>query len=544
MSGLVTGLVPLLPGNAGSVRPRSPDHDVGPGGSFAETLAGALTRPDPEGLADSSPPTEPATSESRRPEEGQPPAGSGEPERAAPQAGKEKAPTADRGPEERHSHPEEARAPDEEPRQREAAGQPPAVKGQMPQPGALGPAGTGFVAAALGAAAVSGGAAGAEPQVPAGSAAANLRPGADVPGVGVAAGLTPAVAGHGAAGEQGSSLPAGPAPVQVVGGTEGPVSSLPGAPQTAGTTGGAGEAKENGTSGQSSGAAAFQAMLRQLLRPGQTGPAGGASGGQSGSSGGTAATPGDGAAAAATGSPVGQAAGEASQSPPTGAPAVAPAIAVEATTHPTQPGSSEAPTLEQGAVAEGGLGPELPTGSQSPALIPGAEGSAGAAELPRNPGTAQHPSGLSAAEWRQEIQEQVARALAEARLRAARDGQSEMRIRLEPPELGEISLKLTLRDGQIHGQILAGRPEVRAVLESQKAELWTRLEQQGLQVAGFDVGLAGDSEAGQQSRAEWGRSRPQRRGGLSEEPVPAPLAEPVQRPYGAWRPVSRLDFRA
>nr|PZN41976.1 MAG: hypothetical protein DIU70_05830 [Bacillota bacterium] len=146
------------------------------------------------------------------------------------------------------------------------------------------------------------------------------------------------------------------------------------------------------------------------------------------------------------------------------------------------------------------------------------------------------------------LAEQVARAMERARLRVRPDGETQVRIRLEPPELGAIHLRLTLRDGQIHGQILAGRPEVRDALEAQKAELWSRLQEQGIQVGGFDVGLAGDWGAPRHGEARPGRRSGHRgalAGGEGFLPGLAPAAageEAVHWPGG--RGSRRIDFRA
>ncbi|MCG0237973.1 MAG: flagellar hook-length control protein FliK [Firmicutes bacterium] len=156
-----------------------------------------------------------------------------------------------------------------------------------------------------------------------------------------------------------------------------------------------------------------------------------------------------------------------------------------------------------------------------------------------------HDRGLR---WEPGLAEQVARAMERARLRVRPDGETQVRIRLEPPELGEIHLRLTLRDGQIHGQILVGRPEVREALEAQKAELWSRLQEQGVQVGGLDVGLAGGWGAPRHGEAHPGR-RSGHRGALAggEEPLPGLAPAGTGEEAARWpggRGSRRIDFRA
>lgn len=72
------------------------------------------------------------------------------------------------------------------------------------------------------------------------------------------------------------------------------------------------------------------------------------------------------------------------------------------------------------------------------------------------------------------------------------DGSAEMRLQLRPPELGEIELRVRATDSTVHGQVTVQQPAVKHLLESQLDRLREALSEQGLQLAGFDVGVSRD----------------------------------------------------
>jgi hypothetical protein len=97
-----------------------------------------------------------------------------------------------------------------------------------------------------------------------------------------------------------------------------------------------------------------------------------------------------------------------------------------------------------------------------------------------------------------------------------RDGLSELRIALDPPDLGEIEMRVRTMDGVVRGQLLVQNPEVKQLLEMQINRLRESLAEQGLELAGLDVDLARDQSSGDSEQAQdrWGDgfSRP---GGLT-----------------------------
>jgi flagellar hook-length control protein FliK len=70
-----------------------------------------------------------------------------------------------------------------------------------------------------------------------------------------------------------------------------------------------------------------------------------------------------------------------------------------------------------------------------------------------------------------------------------RDGGVEFQMRLDPPELGRLQIKLVTRGDEIHGQVLVADEAVRGLIESQLPELRQRLEAAGVNVQRFDVSV-------------------------------------------------------
>ncbi len=74
----------------------------------------------------------------------------------------------------------------------------------------------------------------------------------------------------------------------------------------------------------------------------------------------------------------------------------------------------------------------------------------------------------------------------------ARDAMSEMRLQLQPGDLGEIEMRVRAIEGVVRSEILVQHSEVKYLLESQVDRLRTALSEQGLEFAGLDVNLAQD----------------------------------------------------
>ena len=112
---------------------------------------------------------------------------------------------------------------------------------------------------------------------------------------------------------------------------------------------------------------------------------------------------------------------------------------------------------------------------------------------------------------------------------------SEMRMRLEPPELGELELRMVVeKNGQMQLWIGAERPELVQMLQRNLQELERTLQQTGLAVTHAEVFAQGDSRGGPH------RDAPGDQGATAHDDEPA---APVQAPARTgWITAQGLDF--
>jgi flagellar hook-length control protein FliK len=110
------------------------------------------------------------------------------------------------------------------------------------------------------------------------------------------------------------------------------------------------------------------------------------------------------------------------------------------------------------------------------------------------------------------------------------DGQSEVRLRLVPENLGDVSVKLVVSGGSVDASLTAHTAEAQTALAGGAAQLAKTLADAGLKLQSFSVGLAGGfADARDQSRPHDSgtRSNPRRIGGLrsteTDEPDDASL---------------------
>ena len=98
------------------------------------------------------------------------------------------------------------------------------------------------------------------------------------------------------------------------------------------------------------------------------------------------------------------------------------------------------------------------------------------------------------------------------------DGQSEVRLRLVPEQLGDVSVKLIVSGGSVDASITAHTAEAQNALAGGQTQLAKTLADAGLKLQSFTVALAGGSfaDARDQSRQNdpWTRSSSRRIGGL------------------------------
>jgi flagellar hook-length control protein FliK len=80
-------------------------------------------------------------------------------------------------------------------------------------------------------------------------------------------------------------------------------------------------------------------------------------------------------------------------------------------------------------------------------------------------------------------------------------GKTEFHMRLDPPELGTILVRLQASDQGIQARLTVGDKSVQAMIESQLPELRQKLEASGISVSHFQVVQDGDSQGRSQGRA-------------------------------------------
>ncbi|MDQ6924852.1 MAG: flagellar hook-length control protein FliK, partial [Candidatus Eremiobacteraeota bacterium] len=110
------------------------------------------------------------------------------------------------------------------------------------------------------------------------------------------------------------------------------------------------------------------------------------------------------------------------------------------------------------------------------------------------------------------------------------DGQTDVRLRLVPENLGDVSVKLVVSGGSVDASIIAHTADAQSALAGGQHQLAKALADAGLKLQSFTVGLAGDFE-GNRDRARpqdsWNRSNVRRIGGLesvdTDEPADASL---------------------
>ncbi|HEV3087280.1 MAG TPA: flagellar hook-length control protein FliK [Candidatus Elarobacter sp.] len=98
------------------------------------------------------------------------------------------------------------------------------------------------------------------------------------------------------------------------------------------------------------------------------------------------------------------------------------------------------------------------------------------------------------------------------------DGQSEVRLRLVPESLGDVSVKLIVSGGNVDASIVAHTADAQNALAGGMNQLAKTLADAGLKLQSFTVGLAGGNfaDARDQSRQNgaWTRPNPRRIGGV------------------------------
>ena len=82
------------------------------------------------------------------------------------------------------------------------------------------------------------------------------------------------------------------------------------------------------------------------------------------------------------------------------------------------------------------------------------------------------------------------------------DGQSEVRLRLMPEQLGDVSVKLIVSGGSVDATLTANSAAARDALAGGQSQLARTLADAGLKLQSFSVGLAGGGLGGQRDRSD------------------------------------------
>ena len=121
------------------------------------------------------------------------------------------------------------------------------------------------------------------------------------------------------------------------------------------------------------------------------------------------------------------------------------------------------------------------------------------------------------------------------------EGSAEMRMKLRPPDLGEIELRVRTTESAVRSQLMVQHPEVKQLLDAHVDRLRAALAGQGLELEEFDVGVGSDAQSGQTGEP-WQRQERRSAGAPSAGAgsVPVEAAGPV----GMRRGDRGIDYTA
>ncbi len=150
-----------------------------------------------------------------------------------------------------------------------------------------------------------------------------------------------------------------------------------------------------------------------------------------------------------------------------------------------------------------------------------------------------------------ELEEAMPRLVVERARLAHRGEGAELRVRLHPPELGEIRVVFRSEGDELRGAVAVEREEVKAWVEGQAPRWQSELSEAGLRVARLDVALLGRGGASDHGAMAWeGGESPSWGADPQVGQVPvgafAQEAEPVEPEFGVNAAGSdgRLDYWA
>jgi len=138
------------------------------------------------------------------------------------------------------------------------------------------------------------------------------------------------------------------------------------------------------------------------------------------------------------------------------------------------------------------------------------------------------------------LSESVVRQISEKMVLMARNGQHQVRLNLNPPELGRVNIRMVLEGSIVRASIMTETAMAKGAVEEQVAQLRDNLAQYGLQLERFDV----MSERGQAQSDLWGRERRFSERGGKHGRLTESDADLDPLDYQVRREAGRLDLMA
>jgi flagellar hook-length control protein FliK len=85
-------------------------------------------------------------------------------------------------------------------------------------------------------------------------------------------------------------------------------------------------------------------------------------------------------------------------------------------------------------------------------------------------------------------------------MRTAQQGTSEIRLQLQPENLGQVTMRLTVQGSQVNASVVAQSADVRSALVANHQELARSLSEAGLTLSGFSVDVSGGDAGNDQGK--------------------------------------------
>jgi flagellar hook-length control protein FliK len=136
------------------------------------------------------------------------------------------------------------------------------------------------------------------------------------------------------------------------------------------------------------------------------------------------------------------------------------------------------------------LAQQSPTGTVASVIAP-------AASLSSQVQNALQPSGSSSTVDADAVIEQMVKGMT---MRTVAQGTSEIRLQLQPENLGQVTMRLSVTGNQVNATVVAQSADVRSALVANHQELARSLNEAGLTLSGFSVDVSGGDAGQDQSK--------------------------------------------